>query len=202
MLKLYHHPRSTYARRVVIALAEKKIAYTPVILDMAVRENRAPAYLALNPYGRVPTVDDDGFILYESAAILRYLEDTRPQNPLLPADARQRALVDMHLRLCDVQMARPSGVIVFPKRFLKPERWDLTAIATAKAEIERHLGILENQLADQDYLVGNQFSLADIAYVPFLYFLPLMEITPPPAIARWSAHLLARPSALASVPDV
>ena len=56
MLTLYHHPRSTYARRVVIALAEKNIAYTPVILDMAARENRAPAYLALNPDGRVPTL--------------------------------------------------------------------------------------------------------------------------------------------------
>ncbi len=202
MLTLYHHPRSTYARRVVIALAEKNIAYTPVILDMAARENRAPAYLALNPYGRVPTIDDDGFILYESAAMLRYLEETRPASPLMPEDARGRAQVDMHLRLCDAQFARPAGVIVFPKRFLPQARWDLAAITTARAEIERHLDILENQLADQDYLVANQFSLADIAYIPFLYFLPLMEITPPQAIASWSARLLSRPSALASVPDI
>jgi len=203
MLKLYHHPRSTYSRRVVMALAEKEIPYHEIVLDMGSRQHRAPDYLAINPYGRVPAiVEDDGFVLYESAAILRYLEESHPERPLLPGDVRQRALADMYLRLCDGQMARYVGIIIFPKRFLPRQRWDLDAMAAAKAEIEKHLAILERQLAGHDYLVADQFSLADLAYIPFLDFLPLMEIVPPPSVADWTERLLARPSAQASKPDM
>jgi glutathione S-transferase len=202
MLKLYHHPRSTYSRRVVIALAEKEIAHEETVIDMGSRQHKAPDYLAANPYGRVPAIEEDGFVLYESAAILRYLEETRPEKPLLPADPKLRALADMHMRLCDIQLARYVGIIIFAKRFLKKERWDLDAMAAAKAEIEKHLAILEQQLIGRSYLVAEQFTLADLAYVPFLDFLPLMEIAPPPAIAAWLDRLLARPSVKNSKPDV
>jgi glutathione S-transferase len=70
----------------------------------------------------------------------------------------------------------------------------------ARAEIEKHLAIVEQQLGGAEYLVGDRFSLADLAYVPFLEFLPLMEIAPPPAVAAWTARLLARPSAVATKP--
>ena len=201
MLRLYFHPASTYARRVRIALLEKGIAFEPVVLDMAARAHRAPDYLALNPYGRVPTIDDDGFVLYESAAILQYLEATRPAPALTPPDARGRARVDMHLRLCDLQMARPAGIIIFPKRFLPPERWDRAAMAQAKADIEKHLAIVERTLGQQSFLVGDAYTLADIAYTPFLQFLPLMEIEPPPRVAAWRARLLDRPTAMATAPE-
>src|SRR5580765_8740837 len=123
MLRLYHHSRSTFARRVRIVLLEKKIEYEAIELDMMNRAHRAPEYLALNPYGRVPTIDDDGFVLYESAAIVQYLEATRPVPPLTPSSAKGRALVDMHLRLCDGQLGRYAGAILFPKRFLPKEKW-------------------------------------------------------------------------------
>ena len=147
MLKLHYHPFSTFARRVRIALIEKHIPAELVEVDMVARAHRSPAYLALNPYGRVPTLEDDGFVLYESTAILEYLEAIHPTPPLLPADARGRALASMHIKLCDIQMARQTGAIIFPKRFLPKERWDEAAMAQAKKEIEKHLGILEPQLA-------------------------------------------------------
>ena len=200
MMKLHYHPFSTYSRRVRIALIEKRIACELVVVDMAARKHREPAYLAFNPYGRVPTLEEDGFVLYESTAILRYLEATHPTPALMPADERGRALVDMHMKLCDLQMSRHSGTIIFPKRFLPKERWNEAAIAEAKTEIEKHLTILERQLAGKTYLVAEQFSLADLCYVPFLEFLPLMEITPPPAVAAWRDRLLARPSAVETKP--
>lgn len=201
MLRLYFHPASTYARRVRIALLEKGLEFEPVVVDMAARAHRAPEYLALNPYGRVPTLDDDGFVLYESAAILQYLEATRPAPALVPADARGRALVDMHLRLCDAQLARPAGVIIFPKRFLPEARWDRAAIGQAKTEIEKHLAIVERTLGDRPYLVGDAYSLADVAYTPFLQFLSLLEVEPGPRVAAWSTRLLERPSAAATGPE-
>ena len=136
-----------------------------------------------------------------STAILNYLEATRPTPPLVPADARGRALVDMHMKLCDLQLTRHAGTIVFPKRFLPKERWNAAAMAEAKAEIEKHLAILDKHLADKAYLVAEQFSLADVCYAPFLEFLPLMEIAPPSAVAAWSERLLARPSAVATRPE-
>ena len=114
---------------------------------------------------------------------------------------RGRALVDMHVKLCDLQLTRYAGTIIFPKRFLRKDKWNTVAIAEAKAEIEKHFEILSQHLAAKTFLVAEQFSLADICYMPFLEFLPLMEITPPTAVAAWSERLLARPSAIATRPE-
>lgn len=200
-IKVYHHPLSTFSRRVLIACREKRIPYEPVIVDMVARKHREQPYLSLNPYGRVPTLEEDGFVLYESTAILGYLEATHPKPPLVPADPRQRALVEMHMKLCDLQLTRQAGTIVFPKRFLPKERWDMAAIADAKAQIEKHLAILEQQLAGKTFLVAEQFSLAEVCYMPFLEFLPLMEITPPPNVAAWTERLLSRPTAKETQPE-
>ena len=202
MLTLHHHPRSIYARRVVMALAEKAIPHQVVLVDMAAREHKSPAFRALNPYGRVPVLTDEtGFVLYESTAILDYLEDIHPTPPLLPADPKQRALARMHVKLCDLEMGRNITTIIFPKRFLPPEKWDRPAMDQAKAAIEKHLAILDEHLAGKTYLVAEQFTVADLCYVPFLEFLGLMDITPPPHVAPWCERILTRPSALASKPD-
>ena len=140
-------------------------------------------------------------MLYESAAILSYLETTRPQRPLVPTSNQGKALVDMHLRLCDGQMAKSIGIIIFPKRFLPAERWDIPAMERPKGEIEKHLIMVEHALQGREYLVGNAFSLADLAYLPLLQFLALTEVVPSASVAAWSQRLLSRPSALATVPD-
>jgi glutathione S-transferase len=98
-LKLYYHPLSTFSRRVRIVFAEKEIPHELVVVDMAARRHREQPYLSLNPYGRVPTLEEDGFVLFESTAILNYLEATRPTPPLAPADPRGRALRSPHPNL-------------------------------------------------------------------------------------------------------
>jgi glutathione S-transferase len=200
MLKLHYHPFSTYSRRVRIACLEKGIKVDLVELDMVKGAHRAPDYLRLNPYGRVPTLEEDGFVVYESTAILEYLEATHPTPPLVPADARGRALVSMHMKLCDIQLARQTGIIIFPKRFLPKERWDEAAMAQAKKEIEKHLAILEQQLAGKQWMVGDRYSLVEVCYAPFVEFFPLMEVTPPGAVAAWTARMLERPSARETKP--
>src|SRR5438093_13519690 len=200
MLKLHHHPLSTYSRRVRMALIEKGLEAELIELDMARGAHREPGYLALNPYGRVPTLEDDGLVLYESTAIPEYLGATHPTPPLVPADARGRALVAMHMKLCDIQLARQTGIIIFPKRFLPRERWDEAAMAQAKKEIEKHLAIVEQQLAGREWIVGERYSLVEACYAPFVEFFSLMEITPPPAVAAWTARMLGRPSARETKP--
>jgi len=201
VIKLYTNTLSTFGRRVRIALLEKAIPHELVSLDMAGGEHKGAAFRALNPYGRVPTLVEDHFALYESNSILMYLEQTRPKPALLPADARQRALVDMHMRLCDAQLGRYAGVILFPKRFLPRERWDAAAMAAARAEIEKHLAILTAQLTGRQYLVGDEFTLADLDYIPFVHFFGLMEIAPSPPVAAWAARILDRASVRQTVPE-
>jgi len=79
-------------------------------------------------------------------------------------------------------------------------RWDEAAMAQAKKEIEKHLEIVEQQLTGKEYLVGNRYSLVEVCYTPFVEFLGLMEITPPPAVAAWVQRMLDRPSAQQTKP--
>ncbi len=201
MLKLYYHPFSTFTRRVLIALIEKAIPHELIPVDMAAREHIQPAYRALNPYGRVPTLMEDDFVLYESTAILNYLEAIHPSPPLTPADPRGRALVDMHMKLCDLELARQTGTIIFPKRFLPEQRWNRAEMAQAKVEIEQHLKILESLLAGREYLVGDRYTLAEVCYTPFVQFFPLMDIAPPSAVGAWVERILNRPSAVQTRPS-
>ena len=201
MIRLHCTLTSTFSRRVRIALLEKGIEHELTIVDIGSGENKSPRYLTMNPYGRVPTLEHDDFILYESSAILGYLEALKPQPALFPSDIRARALVDMHIKLCDVELTRYVGAIIFPKRFLPSERWDVKAFEQARAPIERHLAILGRDLGDREFLVGGGFTAADLVYMPHLHFLPLMEIEVASNVQAWVGRLLARPSAVATVAE-
>ena len=202
VLKLHYHPRSTFSRRVHMALLEKGLPFELIEIDMKNRGHKAPEYRALNPYGRVPTLVDDDFVLYESPAILEYLEATHPTPALVPGDVRGRALVSMHMKLADGEMGSATGTLIFPKRFLPKERWDLEAMGKARDAVQRHLRILEKTLGDRVWLVGDAYSLADLTYTPFAEFFGLMDVDVPPAVVGWSNRLLARPSAVQTKPDV
>jgi glutathione S-transferase len=192
-LKLYHHPLSTFSQRVRIALLEKQIQAELIEVDIFSGSDD-PDYLRKNPYGQVPTIDDDGFVLYQSTAILEYLEVTRPAPPLLPADARLRASVAMHVKTCDLEFAVPAREILVPKRFLPKERWRTEVIDAARPRVQKQLDILERQLDGKEYLVGNQFSLAEVCYAPLLQFLPMLEVQLGPATAAWAKRVVERPS--------
>jgi len=194
MLRLYYHSFSTFSQRIRIALLEKQIEAELVEVDLVARAQFSPEYLSKNPYARVPTIEENGLVLYESTAILEYLEATRPSPPLLPADFRLRAVVAMHLKLCDLELAEPARAILLPKRFLPKERWRMDRMEEAKIRIQKHLTILETQLENREYLVDDRFGLAEVCYAPFLQFVPTLEVVPGPATASWAARILERPS--------
>jgi glutathione S-transferase len=200
MLRLHHHPLSIFARRVRIALLEKNVSCELVEVDMRARAHKAPQFLALNPYGRVPVLEDDGFVLAESTAILDYLEARHPEPALVPADPQGRALVAMHSKLCDLHLGVETGPLIFPLRFLPREKWDTGAMDRARERIIKHLEIVEAQLGDREYMVGDRYSLVEVCYTPLVEFLHQAGITPPPRVDRWIGRMLARPSALATKP--
>ena len=150
MLTLYDAPRCPYCARVRILLAEKEIPYETVVVDL---ENR-PAWLyEKNPVGKVPVLEEGGFVLPESRVIMEYLEERHPEPPLLPSGSAERALVRLWFERFD-DLSRPYYRVVFEGE--TPEALD--------AELAK----LDSALAANPYLGGSQFSQADIAYVPWI----------------------------------
>ncbi len=194
MLRLYYTPLSTFSQRVRIALDEKGLEAELVSLDFLKREHRAPEYLEKNPYHRVPTLEHDGFLLYESTVILEYLEAIHPEPALVPADPKLRALVSMHMKLCDVEFGSQTRPLIFPARFLPKERWNAEAMEAARKQVNQHLTILDSQLGDSTWLVGDAFSLAEVCYAPLVRFLDEVGLAPPPRIRAWAERILERPS--------
>lgn len=202
MLRIHHHPLSTFSRRVRIALIEKNIEAELVEVDMKAKAHRSPEFLALNPYGRLPVLEDDGLVLLESTAILEYLEAKHPEAPLLPADPRGRGLCAMHMKLCDLQLGVETGPLIFPLRFLPRERWDEPAMDRARARIIKHLEVLAGQLGDREYMVDDRYTLVEVCYTPLVEYLTQAGIAAPANVDRWVGRMLARPSALATKPAV
>lgn len=194
MLRLYYHPFSTFSQRVRIAFDEKGIDAELVTVDVPAREHHSPEYLAKNPYHRVPTLEHDGFILYESTAILEYLEAIHPEPALVPSDTKLRALVSMHMKLCDVEFGSQTRSLIFPARFLPKERWNAEAMDAAQKQVNQHLAILDGQLGDSTWLVGDAFSLAEVCYAPLVRFFDELGLAPPPRIRAWAGRILERPS--------
>lgn len=200
MPTLYTHPFSTFAQRIHIALIEKNVTWDVKVVDMAAKEHRSAEYLSINPYGRVPALVDGSLTLVESSAILDYLDAKHPSPPLQPASPEGRAELHMHIKLCDLQLAGHVSTIVFPKRFIPEARWQREVMANASKQVQKHLIILDAHLTHRTWLVDEQFSLADIAYAPFLQFLPILDVEVPAHLAAYAARLTARPSVLATRP--
>ncbi|MEQ9365108.1 MAG: glutathione S-transferase family protein [Leptospirales bacterium] len=205
-MQLFSHPNSTYSRRVLMAAHEKGVYDSHIAADlqtvaMEKLAHRKKDYLAVNPYGRVPALRlDDERCIFESNVILEYFEEIFPTPALLPADAFERADVRRHMLLADIEFARHMGVIIFPKRYLPEAKWKLDDMAAAAKQIKRHLKQLSVELADRQFLAGDQFTLADVSYAPFLQFRALTDLEIPENIEAWSLRLLDRDSAKATVP--
>ena len=150
---LYDAARCPYCARVRIVLAEKRLAYDPIEIDLDAR----PAWLyAKNPLGKVPVLEEDGgLVLPESAVIMEYLDERFPEPPLWPADPAERALG----RLLVFRFDERLGDAYYAVRRGEPG---------AERELERRLEELDRELAERPYLTGGEFGLADVAFFPWI----------------------------------
>lgn len=200
MIKLYTFPPSTNSRKVRIALLEKGLEFERINVDLSQREQKNPEYLKIHPFGQIPALDDEGFIIYDSTIINEYLEDEYPYPPLMPKDSEGRARARLLEDFRDTHFNPYFVHIIQEMRKPEGER-DASRIDNAKAEITKAFDRIEKELQGKEYLAGS-FSLADVAFMSNLELLDRFNIPVDSSkyknTAAWIARLKARPSFAAS----
>jgi len=177
--------------KISIALEEMGLPYEVRVIDFATQEQKADWYLKLNPNGRIPTLDDDGFIMFESGAILIYLAEKTGK--FLPRDVHGRSRV---LQWLMFQMSGIGPMMGQANVFFRyfPEKIQ-PVIERYQREVMRLFGVLDRQLASHEYIAG-QYSIADMALWPWVsgYEWSGVSVAELPSLERWLALVGARPA--------
>jgi glutathione S-transferase len=200
-MKLYGFPMSPNSRRAQLALEELGIAYEYVTVDLMKGEQKAPAYLALNPNGRVPTLVDGEFILWDSHAIAEYLAAKHPDKKLDGTTPAERAEVAQWTYLNAAHFG-PAFARVFAHTMRLPEDQRIPRVAEeGRAEATRVIGVLDQALRGRDgqpkeWLVASRITVADLAFGATLPFASMLgfDLSGYPSVASWLERLMARPS--------
>lgn len=195
MIKLYGNPFSTCTRKVLTTLVETKTPYEFIVVDFTKGEHKQEPHLGRQPFGQVPAIDDDGFALYESRAICRYLSD-KAESSLTPRDIKHRAKMEQWLSVETSNFTPHAMKFIFHHIFRRPQ--DPAVLENAGAALEHCLTVIEKQLNEGLFLVGEQFTLADIGLMPYVDYLmaspEAQKLEKFPALGAWYTRVAARPS--------
>ncbi|KAJ8518674.1 hypothetical protein ONZ45_g4278 [Pleurotus djamor] len=204
VLTLVGSPFSTCTKRVATVLHEKQIPFAFKPIDFAKAEHKAPEFVKYQPFGQVPYIDDDGFILYESRAICRYLEAKYPSQgtTLIPKDTQALAKFEQAASIESFNFDPYASTIVWEKVFKKLRGLTTDeAVVTAKLEaLDAKLQVYNLILGQQKYLAGDELTMADLFHLPYGTLLNVAGfdvLTKYPNVARWFTELSSRPSWLA-----
>ncbi len=199
-MKLYYHPISTTSRPVLMAAREMGIDLTVQVVDLMTGEHHGDDYIKINPNRLVPTLDDDGFILTESSAILKYLAD-KVGSPLYPKDLKARARVNEVMDWFNTNFYRDYGYnLVYPQIYPHHKRPsdDLTAgtVKWGAEKVQFSLGILNDHMLKDGFVAGSDMSIADIfgAQLLSLGEIIRLDFSKFPKVAAWLDKMRARDS--------
>jgi glutathione S-transferase len=232
MLELYHSVNSVCAQKVRVALAEKGLEYESRLMTLR-GDQFDPEYMKLNPNGVVPTLVHDGRVVIESSVILYYLDEVFPSPPLMPRDPLQRAKVRIVNKIVDEYVHNSCTILTFATAFrpwfagLTGEQIDQRLAKSplkkrseykrdvalngldskfAREALEHHEKLL--RLIDEaggGWIAGPDFSLADIAVIPYVLRLDLLRMSRlwqrRPGVAAWYKRVLAVPSVKKEILD-
>ena len=196
MLKIWGRKTSSNVQKVLWACAEMNIPFERIDAGMEFGRNKDPDYLAMNPNGLVPTIEDGKVIIWESNTILRYLAETRGFPKLHPKDPVERSQVERWMDWQLSALAPPMAVLLFGYYRTAPERRDAGALDTAHARSVDLWRILEGQLKDgKPYVAGKVFTLADISLGMFVHRWYSYPVERPhmPHLKAWYDRLGTRP---------
>jgi maleylacetoacetate isomerase len=205
-MRLYSFFRSSAAFRVRIALNVKGVAYETVSVNLPLAEHRDAQFRALNPQATIPTLDDDGTILWQSLAIIEYLDARHPSPRLIPAEPVARARVQALAQLiaCEIHPLNNLRVLQYLRGELKLDeaavsKWYAHWVAEAFGPLET----LVARFGGGRYCYGEALSLADVCLVPQMYNARRFscDLAPYPTLVRISTALEAEPAFAAAAPD-
>ncbi|HEV2703577.1 MAG TPA: glutathione S-transferase family protein [Steroidobacteraceae bacterium] len=194
-------PGSPFARSVMATLEEKRVPWR--LAPLTPQKLREPAHLARNPFGRMPAVEHGDFTLYETQAIVRYIDRVWPQPALTPKDLRAAAQMDQAMNVSDWYLFQGCGNVIGFQRVVAPALLGTTpdeaAIAAAMPHARKVFAELSRLLGDKQYFAGDQLSLAEMMLIPqvdFLHQTPeWAELTAKLSnLVAWFDRASARPS--------
>ena len=180
MLKLWGRVNSINVQKVLWALEELKVPYERTDAGLQFGVVNEPFYRKMNPNGRVPTIDDDGFVLWESNAIVRYLSAKHGVGTLWPNDPRQRADSDRWMDWATSTVAPALTPVFWGLVRTPPEKRNMAAIEADAEKVAQAFQVLEQALEGRDYVCGKTFTMGDIPLGTFVY--------------RWYALAVKRPT--------
>jgi glutathione S-transferase len=194
-------PGSPFGRAVLATLEEKGASYR--LLPVAMGSFQSPQHLARHPFGRVPVLEHGDFLVYETQAILRYLDRVLPSPALTPADAKRAARMDQAMNVNDWYLFHGVGNVIVFHRLVGPKLMGLApdeaAIEAAMPKARTVFNELARLLGEQPYFAGDTLSLADLMVAPAVEFFThtpeWSELgAPHQNLAAWLSRMAARPS--------
>jgi glutathione S-transferase len=196
MLKILGRPTSTNVMKVLWFCDEAGLSYEhDAEIGGAFGRNDQPDYLAMNPNGRVPTVIDDGFVMWESNSIIRYLA-RKSKSELYPSDLRARHLIERWMDWELSVIAPQQAIMLVGLIRTAPEKRDAARLETALTAWTAGMKILDAQLGKTAFAGGDAFTLADIPLLPIAHRWFKLPIQRPdlPNLKRWYDSFADRPA--------
>lgn len=199
--------RSVYTRIARMALEEKGVPYGTEEVEIFGPTGVPAEHLQRHPFGRIPVLKHGAFLLYETSAITRYVDELFDSRPLQPLDGRERARMGQIIGILDSYAYRPMVWGVFVQRVRIPMHGgtpDEAVIADSLTSSRKCLAVLEELLGSTEFLSGSALSLADLHAYPMLrYFMLAPEgqalLERHPKLAQWYERMRVRPSALKTI---
>jgi glutathione S-transferase len=200
---------SVYVRIVRLALVEKGVAYRLHEVDVFAPGGPPAEHLARQPFGRIPAFEDDGFALYETTAIARYVDEAYAGPPLQPQVPRQRARMNQIIAMLDGHGYRSLVWDIYMERVDAPRTGrpsDEARIATGVAQAARCLDELVRLMGEAEFLAGDALTLADLHAAPMLAYAQAARegaalVHARPTLAAWWQRIASRPSMVATRPS-
>ncbi len=192
-MKLYHTPISTNSSRVWVALLEKNLDFELIEIHLD-GDHLEPEFVAMNPFHRIPVLVDNGFTVFESLAILDYLEAKYPEPAMLPKDPKDLAIVKM----VELVTVNELGPALYPLS-MEVMGWGIPQaqeIAKAKEKVDTVLAFFEGLLDDRPFFGSNTLTYADCVAGTVVPLLSWVDVSTDgyPKITAWCDRLMSRPS--------
>ena len=196
MLKIWGRNNSINVQKVLWCCGELGLNFERIDAGMQYGVNNTPEYRALNPNGLVPTIEDDGFVLWESHAIVRYLARKYGSGGLWPTDERTAADSDRWMEWYSTTLWANLRPIFWSLVRTAPEKRNMAEVEDYRKKLAANLAIVDAQLADREYIAGKAFSVGDIplGVAAFRWFNMPIERPPLPHLDRWYRRLCERPA--------